>query len=150
MKLHRWLVAAAVLVAGSQVVGQSARTLTLEAIYDPASRVNFSGVPLPDVEWLDDNRYIVAQRTARGAEWVKVDAASGKSTPLFDTDRLGSAIAALPNAGRAEARLLARSGDLTLDPTKTAALLEIADDLYVYSFEKNALSRLTSKPGEEQ
>jgi len=77
MKLHRWLVAAAVLVAGSQVVGQSARTLTLEAIYDPASRVNFSGVPLPDVEWLDDNRYIVAQRTARGAEWVKVDAASG-------------------------------------------------------------------------
>jgi len=150
MKLRRWLVAAAVLVAGSHVVGQSARTLTLEAIYDPASRVNFSGVPLPDVEWLDDNRYIVAQRTARGAEWVKVDAASGKATPLFDTDRLEAAIAAVPNAGRAEARLLARAGDLTLDPTKTAALLEIADDLYVYSFEKNALSRLTSKPGEEQ
>jgi dipeptidyl-peptidase-4 len=150
MKVHRWLVAAAILVAGSQVVGQSARTLTLEAIYDPASRVNFTGAPLPDVEWLDDNRYIVAQRTSRGAEWVKVDAVSGKSTPLFDTDRLEAAIATLPNAGRAEARLLARSGDLTLDPTRTAALIEIADDLYIYSFEKNALTRLTSKPGAEQ
>jgi dipeptidyl-peptidase-4 len=147
---RRWLVVAAVSMVSVGVLGQSARSLTLETIYDPASRVSFSGVPMPEVTWADDNTYILRQRTPRGAEWVRVDAASGRSTPLFDADRMEAAIAALPDTGRAEARLLARSAELVFNPSKTAALLDIVDDLYLYAFGTNTLTRLTSKPGEEQ
>jgi dipeptidyl-peptidase-4 len=150
-QVFRWFaLGASVLIVSVNVIGQAARGLTLEAIYDPASRVNFSGVPLPDVTWIDDNTYILLQRTARGSEWVKRDVASEQSTALFDTDRMESAIAAVPNGGRAEARLLARSGALVLNPAKTAALLDVADDLYLYDFAANSLTRLTATPGEEQ
>jgi dipeptidyl-peptidase-4 len=143
-------ISAGVLIVSANVIGQAARALTLEAIYDPASRVNFSGVPIPDVTWIDDNTYILLQRTSRGSEWVKQAVGSEQSTPLFNTDRMESAIAAVPSSGRAEARLLARSDDLVLNPAKTAAVLAVADDLYVYDFAANTLTRLTATAGEEQ
>jgi dipeptidyl-peptidase-4 len=147
----RWFaIGAGVLVVSGTLIGQAARALTLETIYDPTSRVNFSGVPIPDVTWIDDNTYIQQQRSGRGTEWVRRDVATGQQRPLFDTDWMESAIASAPNSGRAEARLLARSGDLVLNPAKTAALLDIADDLYLYEFATNTLTRLTTKSGEEQ
>jgi len=152
MHVRRWAVFCLAVVAatGQGARGQTARALTLEAIYDPAARVNFSGVPMPDVTWLDDATYVQNRRTGQGVEWLKVDAASGRSSPLFDVDRMESAIAALPNAGRPEARQLARGSDLDLNPGGTAALLSVADDLYLFDFRTNALTRLTAKPGEEE
>jgi dipeptidyl-peptidase-4 len=79
-----------------------------------------------------------------------VDAASGRSTPLFDGDAMEAAVAGLPGITREEARLVTRSGDLTLNPAKTATLLDIADDLYVYEFSTKTLTRLTLAEGEEQ
>jgi dipeptidyl-peptidase-4 len=149
-QVSRWLAASVVLVlVGANLLGQAARGLTLETIYDPASRVSFSGVPVPDVTWVGEETYGILQRTGGGSQWVKVDAATGRSSPLFDVDRMESAIASLPNTGRAEARLLARASDLVFNPSKTAALLDIAGDLYVYDFATNSLSRLTSKAGDE-
>ena len=60
-----------------------------------------------------------------------------------------NAIAALPGVTREEARLLARSGDLMLNPAKTAALVTIADDLYVYDIAAGRISRLTNTSGVE-
>src|SRR3954462_7970482 len=110
----RWFaIGAGVLVVTGTMVGQAARALTLETIYDPTSRVNFSGVPIPDVTWIDDNTYIQPQRSGgRATEWVRRDVATGQTKPLFDADRMEAAIASAPNGGRAEARLLARSADL--------------------------------------
>jgi dipeptidyl-peptidase-4 len=150
--LRRWAVAslAVVALAGPGLEGQAPRALTLETIYEPASRVNFTGVPMPQVAWLDDQTYVQTRRSAQGTEWLKVDAPSGRSSPLFNADRMEAAIAGLPNAGRAEARLLARGSDLDLNPSGTAALLDIADDLFLFDFATNALARLTNTPGEEE
>ena len=137
-------------VAGAQVASQSARTLSIEAIYDPESRVDFSGPIAPDVTWFDGDTYLSPRRVARGVEWDRVDASTGRTAPLFDADRMEAAIAALPGVTREEARLLSRSPELTFNPARTAVLIDIADDLYVYDLTRNTITRVTTAPGEEQ
>ena len=136
-------------VAGGHVTSQSARTLSVEAIYDPESRVDFSGPFPPDVTWFDGDSYLMPRRAGRGTEWDRIDAASGRSAPLFDADRMESTIASLPGVTREEARLLSRAPDLTFNPARTAVLVEIADDLYVYDFTRNTTTRVTTGQGQE-
>ena len=69
-----------------------------------------------------------------GTEWLKVDAASGRTSPLFDAGPMEAALASLPGVTRDEAAQIARSDDLILNPARTGALLTIADDLYFYAF----------------
>src|SRR5688572_29287444 len=124
---HRLAVSMAFVAAlGAQTTGQSARTLSLETIYDPASRADFNGVSSPDVAWVDGRTYLVPRAGGRGVEWLRVDAATGRSSALFDADRMESAIGALPGVTREEARLLARSQDITFNPTKTAVVIELS------------------------
>ena len=134
---------------GGRASGQAARPLTLDAIYDPAARVDFTGSPPPDLHWIDGDTYAVARRAGRGVDWLRVDAASGRTVPLFDADRMEAAIAALPQVTREEARLLSRSGDLTFNPTHTAALFSLSDDLHLYDFATHAVTPVTSTRGEE-
>ena len=51
---------------------QSPRTLTIDAIYDPDRRVDFSGAPTTNLQWLDDATYLQARRAGGGIEWLKV------------------------------------------------------------------------------
>lgn len=129
--------------------GQSARSLTLNAIYDPAARLDFTGAPPPDITWIDGRTYAVGQRGGRGVEWQKVDAASGRASALFDADRVESALGAQPGVTREEARLVSRGTDLTFNPARTAILVDLADDLYVVDLASYAVSRLTTAPGAE-
>jgi dipeptidyl-peptidase-4 len=132
------------------LAGQSPqRTLTIDAIYDPSMRVDFSGSLTTNLTWLDADSYM-ARRAGRGSEWLKVDASSGRSTPLFDVARMEAALAALPGVTRAEASEIARSDDLTLNPAHTGALFSLADDLYFYDFGAARASRLTTSPGAEE
>src|SRR4030095_3480410 len=80
----------------------------------------------------------------------KVDAASGRTSPLFDAGAMETSLASLPGVTRDEARQIAHSNDLTLNPTRTGALVTIADDLYFYSFPSTKTERLTSALGEEE
>ena len=57
-----------------------ARTLTIDAIYDPQVRVDFSGAPATNMTWLDNESYMLR----RGNEWLRVNAATGRTTPLLD------------------------------------------------------------------
>jgi dipeptidyl-peptidase 4 len=126
------------------------RSLTIDLIYDPQNRINFSGTAAPDITWIDADTYLQVQRAGSGADWLKVDAVSGRTTPLFDRSRMESAIAALPGIQRDDAAAAARSGDLTLNPSRTAALFAIDDDLYWYEFASNRAARLTSAAGVEE
>ena len=148
---RRTLVTAAVAATLSMTAAaQQSRPLTIEAIYDPASRVDFSGTPPADVTWLDEISYLVTRRTGRGSEWVRVDAASGRTSVFIDGDRMENALASVQGVTREEARLLSRSGDLTLNSGRTAALVTIADDLYVYDISGGSAARLTRSPGTEE
>ena len=52
--------------AGGHVTSQSARTLSVESIYDPESRVDFSGPIPPDVTWFEGDSYLMPRRAGRG------------------------------------------------------------------------------------
>ena len=126
------------------------RRLTVDDIYSPNRRINFSGSPDTGLTWLDPSTYLSRRRAANGVEWLKVDAASGRTSPLFDAGSMQTALASLPGVSRDEASELARSSDLTLNPARTGALVTIADDLYFYSFAAAKVDRLTTASGEEE
>jgi dipeptidyl-peptidase-4 len=142
-----WL---AVLAAAVSVSAQTKGLLTVDAIYHPEGRVAFSGFAEDGITWLDPATYVVARQSGSGFEWLKVDAASGRTSPLFDADRMESALASLPGVTRAEAGLTARSNDLIFNTVRTGILVTIGDDLYVYDIAGARASRLTTAPGTEE
>ena len=139
----------AIVATAVSVSAQSKGLLTVDAIYHPERRVAFSGFAEADVSWLDLSTYVVARQSGSGFEWLKVDAASGRTSPLFDADRMESALASLPGVTRAEAGLIARSNDLTFNTARTGMLVTIADDLYFYDAAATRASRLTTAAGSE-
>src|SRR6188474_2141769 len=126
------------------------RELTIDAIYDPEVRVDFSGAPPTNLRWMDETKYLQMRRAGRRVEWLVVDAATGQTSPLFDAARLEDALAALPGITRETAEEHARSEDLTFNPSRTAALITIDDDLYFYDFSAGRATRLTSTTGAEE
>jgi dipeptidyl-peptidase 4 len=132
------------------LAAQSTGLLTVDSIYHPERRVAFSGFPETDLSWLDAATYVVSRQSGSGSDWLKVDAASGRTSPLFDADRMETALASLPGVTRAEAGPIARSNDLTFNPTRTGALVTIADDLYFYDIPTAKASRLTTASGLEE
>jgi dipeptidyl-peptidase-4 len=145
--------AAVIAIASALVGGGSAqaqrRMLSIDAIYDPDQRVDFSGTPATNLRWIDANTYLERRRTANGAEWLKVDAASGRTSPFFDAAHMASALTAVPGVSRDDATDIARGNDITFNPAWNAALVTIDDDLYVYAF-GGAAARLTTAEGLEE
>src|SRR5262245_45396335 len=96
-RTHRLLVLAAVTcVVGGTLGAQAPPRLTVDAIYHPERRVDFSGQPAPDITWIDDATYLTARRGANGVEWVTVTADSGAATPLFDASEMEAALGTAP------------------------------------------------------
>ena len=126
------------------------RRLTVDDIYNQTRRINFSGTPETGITWLDSSTYLTRQRVANGVEWLKVDAVSGRTSPLFDAAAMEGALASLPGVTREEASLLSRSSDLILNPSRTGGLVTISDDLYFYEFVSKKVDRLTTQAGEEE
>jgi dipeptidyl-peptidase 4 len=142
-----WLV---VIGATLSLSAQSKGLLTVDAIYHPERRVAFSGFPEDDISWLDAATYVVTRPSGRGYEWLKVDAASGQTSPLFDADRMETALASLPGVTRTEASLIARSNSLTFNSARSGVLVTIADDLYVYDIPGAKATRVTTTTGTEE
>jgi dipeptidyl-peptidase-4 len=125
------------------------RRLTLDDIYSPTSRVNFSGQPAPAFTWIDATHY-AWPRPATGdrgfVDWMKVEAATGSSVALFDVGKMS---AALPDVAAADARRLLHSPDLVFDGDYTRAIVTLAGDLYLCDFAANRAFRLTTAAGDE-
>ena len=62
------------------------RLLTIDDIYDPGSRVNFSGNPAPAITWIDGTHYAWNQN----GDWLKIDAANGSANSLVRPGKDGS------------------------------------------------------------
>jgi dipeptidyl-peptidase-4 len=138
----------AALVSVDAQVGS--RRLTIDDIYNPTRRINFSGTPETAISWLDPATYISRRRVTNGVEWLKVDAASGDTSPLFEASAMEAALASLPGVTRDEASMASRSDNLIFNPARTATVVTIADDLYFYGFTSSKADRLTTAPGEEE
>jgi dipeptidyl-peptidase 4 len=137
------------LVWSAAAHGQT-RALSIDVIYDAEQRVNFSGSPSAGLTWLDATSYLQARRGNRGTEWLRVDAVSGRATPIFDAAKMQSALAGLRGVDRDQAALAASSADLTFNATYTGALTTIGTDLFFYDFASGKATRLTETPGEEE
>ena len=146
--LGAWVVAIG--VAASAQVSQKA--LSIDVIYDPVARVDFNGAPQTDITWFDNDTYLsrVRASSGRGVDWVRVDALTGRTTPLFEASRMEAALASLPGIARDEAAQLARTRDLILNPARSGALLTMGADLYFYQFQTSRAVRLTTSPAEEE
>ena len=138
------------LVLSVALSAQAPRRLTIQAIYDPDQRVDFSGAPPTNLRWIDDDSYLQTRRTNGSVEWLKVDAVSGRSSPLFDAARMEAAFAGVPGVTKDEAAGVARSGDLQFNARWTAAIADINQDLYIYDFSTGTATRLTSVAGREE
>ncbi|MEA2572542.1 MAG: dipeptidyl-peptidase 4 [Acidobacteriota bacterium] len=138
------LLAAPALFAGT-------RKLTIDDIYDPKTRVQFSGTPLTGVAWVDDTHFFVPR--TKGMEVVAealVDAATGKEVALFDVDDLQAQAGKIEGVSEADAKKIARPRSIVTNPKSNALLLTIAGDLYTYAIAEKTLTRLTHAEGDEE
>jgi dipeptidyl-peptidase-4 len=147
------IVAAAVLAVPAPLRAQQ-KLLTLNDIYDPETKVDFSGTPPSGLVWVDDAHYLWPKPTKVDAkterfEWLKVEAATGRTEPFFDAAKMEAAIAKLPGMRQDEARRLAHERSYRMNPKRTAIVLTIEDDLYYYEFGSDTITRLTFTPSEE-
>jgi dipeptidyl-peptidase 4 len=126
------------------------RTLTIDAIYDPQTRVDFSGAPATNIRWIDADTYLLVKRGEGGSEWLRVQAASGQATPLFDAARMEASLASTRGIDRDAARRIPRSSDLVLNPSRTGALVSTGGDLFFYDFASSRTRRLTATDAAEE
>ncbi|MDX6403897.1 MAG: dipeptidyl-peptidase 4 [Blastocatellia bacterium] len=126
------------------------KLLTIDDIFDPAKRVNFSGTPASP-RWLKDGvHYIVASKDRTSSpRLLKVNAITGKSEPFYDSARMETAFAALPGFSKEVAHRLANQASYQMNPAETAVLINHAGDLFYYEFGSDRAVRLTSNPEEE-
>lgn len=157
MRLSPFAAAALATVLALPVAAQQ-RALTLDDLYDPEKKLDFSGRPPSAVEWLDDKAYAYFRVDEPGAgggrmgangEWRRVDALTGAEQPLFDAAKLEAAIARVPGVDAGEAKKIARGRNLVKDAGRQVALVALARDLWLWRFGAERLTRLTSTPGEE-
>src|SRR5919205_2446432 len=106
------------------------KLLTIEDIFDPAKRVNFSGTPPANVEWLrDGEHYLQSRREGGTTVLLHVNARTGEAAPFFDAARMEAALAKVRGVTAAEAKSLAHQGSYHLNPAQTGVLLNAAGDL---------------------
>ena len=150
------LIALAVLLCPGSGLAQQ-RTLTIDEIYDPERRVDFSGQTPSGLTWLSDTRYLRPEgdSASRATSLLSVDADTGASEPLIDVGELEGALANVPGMSAAAARRAVRSGRFVWNPDHTAVVMDISNDLYFFGVNDRdpvgaaRVRRLTRDPAEE-
>jgi dipeptidyl-peptidase-4 len=144
------LLAAAQAVSAQAPRAGGGRALTLDDLYDPDRRIDFSGGAPAGLQWISDTHYLWPKPDGGGVEWLRVEAASGQSAPLFErktvSDRVAQALGL--ESGVVGQALSNRALEMTA--THTGAVVSIDNDLYYIPFGQDRPQRLTSTPEEEE
>ena len=150
-RVLRSLFAAALLFAASPALAQSGKPLTLDVLYDPEKRLDFSGTAPRDVTWIDDARYHWSRTdpTTRTAEHFVGDADGGVLRPLFDAAWLEGE---LTRAGvdAADARRAARRRTPAMDKSRSQMIVDAGGDLFRAEFDPPRVTRLTRGRGKDE
>src|SRR5438128_2999966 len=128
------------------------RELTIENIFDPKHRVAFSGAPQRGFVWLDDKTFTWPRTNEKDEiiEQAVLDTQTATKRTLFDAAKLNAASRKIAGVTDEEAKRLSQQRSWNFSPNKKSVVLTIGDDLYLYAFDSDSLTRLTSTPGEEQ
>src|SRR5438876_1203252 len=149
---HRRFITAVifVIVCAAGAVAQN-KLLTIEDIFDPVSRVNFSG-SVPNIRWLKDGKhYLLANDPSKKdlPRLQKVDAATGEATTFFNTAKMQTAFESLGGINSQDAHQLSNRGSYIMNPAETAVLINYSNDLFYYELNSDKATRLTNNPEEE-
>jgi len=128
------------------------RLLTIDDIYDPEKRINFSGSPPLGLRWLKDGIHYLQSKTdpkTQTGQLLKVNALTGQATPFFDAAKMEAALAGLPGLSAEEAKRLAHRGSYNMNAARTAALINHRNDLIYYELGSDRAIRLTNDREEE-
>ena len=127
------------------------RRLTIDDLYDPTLKIDFSGQAPSGLVWISATHYIWPKPVANDhVDWVKVAAATGTTEPLFDAQKMRAAFDALPGLREEDVKVLPNDAGLEMNATHSAALVSIGNDLYHYPFGSDRAFRLTFDPYEEE
>ncbi len=129
------------------------KLITLDDIFDPVKRVNFSGNPPTAMRWLNDGvHYLQAKSDPETRSWqlLKINAQSGNATPFYDAAKMEKAFAALAGMSQSDAKELAHQQNYLMNEQETAALINTANDLFYYEFGSDKALRLTNTPEPEE
>ena len=131
-------------------VPAQSKKLSIDDIFDPARRVNFSGT-VPAITWLPDGTSFLHHNPPASPSQgiVRVDAASGATQPFLDVARMQKAIGEIAGISAGDAATIAAARNFTFSDTFSAILAEVGDDLLVYNIATGKAARLTSAPGDE-
>jgi dipeptidyl-peptidase-4 len=126
------------------------KQLTIDDIFDPQLRTNFTGF-VPDITWLPNGReYLLASQSSSGNSALRVVRTDdGADRPLFDVSQMERALDELPGFSTAEASVIARDTSFEFNPTFSAVLFSAHDDLYYYELNRGRVRRLTSDQAPE-
>src|SRR6266536_1273290 len=130
LKTRQLFICTILLLLASLPAFAQEKQLTIDDIFDPAKRVNFSGTP--------DN-----------PRWLKVNAITGKSEAFYNAAKMEAAFKGLSGISAADARRLANQTSYQMNEDETGVLINQANDLYYYEFGKDRAVRLTHNPEEE-
>lgn len=126
------------------------RLLTIDDIYDPVKKVNFTGTTTT-VRWLSDGKHylLTGSTKADSGRIQKVDAATGKAVPLFDTAKMQAALTALAGVTAEDAKELANRSSYQMSNDEQAVLINWNNDLFYYRLGSDKALRVTNNPEEE-
>jgi dipeptidyl-peptidase-4 len=146
---YAFFVLAIALFQASAVLAQE-KLLTIDDIFDPAKRTNFSGTPA-NPRWLKDGiHYIVVSKDRTASpRLLKVNAITGKSEPFYNAAKMEAAFDALSGISKEAAKRLANQATYQMNPEETAVLINQSNDLFLYEFGSDRAYRLTNNPEEE-
>jgi dipeptidyl-peptidase-4 len=150
MRTKRLLLVLSTLLLCNVASPAQQKTLTVEEIYHPDKKVNFSGTPPADIEWLaDGEHYLQGKKDGELTTLLKVSARTGESAPFFDAAKMEAALAKIQGVTKEEARELAHQDSYQLDASQRAVLLNAANDLVYYELGAGEAVRLTNNAEEE-
>ncbi len=117
--------------------------LTLDKIYgtDAEVRIDFSGSYPRGLKWLDAGHYLQSNESEKRLD--RVEAATGKSKPLYDREKLTKALAELTGLDDEDLGRWTRPSSFEYSATHGTALWNRANDLFLYDFEADRAVRLT-------
>ncbi|HET6891437.1 MAG TPA: S9 family peptidase, partial [Pyrinomonadaceae bacterium] len=127
------------------------KLLTIDDIYDPAKKINFSGTT-PNIRWLKDGtHYLLANDPSKKnvPRLQKVNAVTGEATAFFDSAKMEAAFLKLSGISAQDAKELANRDSYDLNANETAVLINFANDLFYYELGSDKAVRVTNSPEEE-
>jgi dipeptidyl aminopeptidase/acylaminoacyl peptidase len=122
-------------------------TVDFEVVYG-RKRQRFGGRPMSSPRWLPDGQHFLI---SRNDNTLKVDAATGRSTPFFDPDQVTRSITEHTALEERAAQRAVRSALRRMNDDMTCFMFDRNDDLYYARIDGSSAQRLTHTPdGDEQ